>query len=155
MLSSLQKKIPVKTVTDDTVFTITDVSMYREPKHQFFPSNRHKRAEDGAGQSQQGSHLENYPSPSTLDLDIAMFILPLRTPLEDLCPVTPKEKPTKNNFISEDHWKWRAVTSRDKILTSCAQVETFDREKLCYAAPDLRAQFPDRYRAACAMDLAP
>ena len=81
MLAAVQKKIPVKTVQDDTVFTITDVSMYREQKHQFFPSNRHKRAEDGAGQNQQGSPLENFPSPSTLDLDVAMFILPWRTNL--------------------------------------------------------------------------
>jgi len=155
MLAALQDKIPVKNVQDDTVFTVTDVSMYREVKYQFYPSNRHKKAEDGAVQSQQGSLLENYPSPAMLDLDVAMFILPLRTALKDLCSFKQKKTPESNNFISEAHQYWRAVPERDAIITTCGDFEAFNRTTNCKDANVLRSRFPDRYRAACSVDLAP
>jgi hypothetical protein len=155
MLAALQDKIPVKNVQDDTVFTITDVSMYREEKYQFYPSNRYKKAEDGAVQSQQGSLLENFPSPGLLDLDVAMFILPLRTPLKKLCPVIMKAPPEKNNFIDDQHKDWRAVSDRSTLVTACDEIKAFDREGSCHTSDDLKAQFPDRYRAACSVDLAP
>merc|ERR1719399_1827810 len=68
LLAGLQDKIPTKAITTTEVFTVSDVSLFRDEKDAYKPGERWME-----------NLLENYKSPSALEVHVAVFVVPLRT----------------------------------------------------------------------------
>jgi hypothetical protein len=141
--------IPEKKIISDEVFTVSGLGLYRDASGTYLPKDR-----------ANPTVFENYRSPATLNLHVAAFVVPVRTPIEELCEFFSKPGVLRNTYLTtgglmKDVWGyWEVLDETVQLAMPACKVEDFD-PSLCATVEKLRERSRNRYRLLCTSSLRP
>jgi hypothetical protein len=141
--------MPEKKIISDEVFTVSGINLYREASGMYLPKDRAKP-----------TVYENYESPSTLNLHVAAFVVPVRTPIEDLCEFTATPGTLHNIYlttggVNKEVWGyWEVLDETLQLGMPTCSVENFD-STICATVDELREKSRNRYRLLCTSSVRP
>jgi hypothetical protein len=141
--------VPQKMIISDEVFTISGLDLFRDASRTYLPIDRAKP-----------TVYENYESPTSLNLHVAAFVVPVRTPIENLCEFSSLPGTLRNVYlttggINKEYWgNWDVLDETKQLGMPTCQVEDFDAS-VCTTLEGLREKSRNRYRLLCTSSLRP
>ncbi|CAD7934208.1 unnamed protein product [Amoebophrya sp. A25] len=147
--ASVAQLIPAKRVVSFVIQTISMLNLFRDASQQYLPKNRHLPTPS-----------ENFKTPASLDAHIAMFVMPKRVKIADLCPNNRVEGERITNFfgtgVDSTNQFWRKMTFHpdDNLKVTNCTVAPF-RATHCLSLEEMQTDSVDKYRLFCMKDFLP
>ncbi|CAD7969536.1 unnamed protein product [Amoebophrya sp. A120] len=151
--ASVAALIPSKKVVSFVVQTISQINLFRDASATYLPRDR-------SGETP----LETFSSPTMLDAHVAMFVMPRRVPIADLCPSTHIANERLTNFFgtaqSADASFWDKLTfhEADNLAVKSCKITPFKDSpggNRCKTKEQMQTDSVDRYRLFCMEDFLP
>jgi hypothetical protein len=156
MAQEIMDNVQEKKVLSQEVASQEPVNLFRDAAATYFPKDRHT----------DQNPMEKYDSPSVIDLDVAMFVVPERTAYADLCPDLPITGERLRNVFTKSagsssqagltaqlqtYWgQWTA--DRNMNLSGSCSVVSFDDSE-CISKRELSTLSADKYRRYCVSEM--